>query len=151
MAKKIEVDLEQLEALAAKGYTARMCFEAIGISESKGYGDKEIMATIKSGAAKARQKVIDDLMARSEADQSSSASIFLAKQMRIYEEPFPTSTPKSPAEAIKKIGDIYKAVAENRLSGERGTYLIGFIEKYLKAYELSELTERIKALEEKQQ
>ena len=147
MAKKIEVDLTLLEELASKGYTAAMCFEAVGISQSKGYRDPLIMQAIKRGKAAACQKVVDDLMSRSEADPSSAAAIFLAKKLKIYDDPFPTSSPKDAQDALKKISDIYVAVARKQLSEERAGYLISFLEKYLKGCEIVELEARISALE----
>ena len=148
MAKKIEVDLDVLEALASKGYNAAMCFDAIGISHSKGYHDTQIKQAIKAGHAKAKQKVIDDLMARSESDQSATSSIFLAKQLKVFDDYFPTSSPRSPSDAIKKISNIFVSVAKNELSEEKGTHLIGYLEKYLKAYEITELETRISKLED---
>lgn len=147
MAKKLDVDLEVLEALAAKGYNVTMCCEAVGIERTTAYKHKHIINTIKRGAAKARQKVIDDLMARSEADQSSTASIFLAKQMKVFNEYFPTASPKTPQDALNKISDIYTAVSRNELSEEKGTALIGYLEKYIKAYEVSELEKRLSEVE----
>jgi len=148
MPKKINVDLEALEALAARGYNITMCCDAIGISQSKAYKDIQIIQAIKRGHAKARQKVIDDLMARSESDQSATSSIFLAKQLKVFDDHFPTSSPKSPSDAIKKISSIFVSVARNELSGDKGTHLIGYLEKYLKAYEITDLEERISKLEE---
>ena len=150
MSKKIDIDLPTVKALAVKGYTAAMIFDAIGISHSKGYHDLQIKQAIKEGHSEARQKVVDDLMGRSESDQSPTASIFLAKQLKVFDTYFPTSSPQSPTDALKKISNIYVAVARNELSEDKGTHLIGYLEKYVKAYEVSDLEERIKKLEEVQ-
>ncbi len=148
MAKKIEVDLQELEALAAKGYSLTMVCEAVGISTSKAYNDREIVDAIKRGKAIAKQKVVDDLMSRSMEDQSSAASIFLAKKLKIFDDPHPTASPKSADDAAKKIATIYKAVSEGKLDQEKGNYLISFLEKYIKAFETSELEKRVQQLEE---
>ena len=148
MAKKVEVDLQELELLASKGYTASMCFDAIGISHSKGYRDKQIMQAIKRGRNTAKQRIVDDLLNRSMGDPSSAASIFLAKKMKVFDDIFPTASPKTPEDASKKISDIYTAVSQGKLSEEKGNYLISFLEKFIKAFEVSELEKRVKALEE---
>ena len=148
MAKKIEVDLNTLEALAAKGYTAAMICDAVGISTSKAYNDKEIMAAIRKGKAAAHQKVVDDLMTRASEDPSSAAAIFLAKKLKVFDDPYPTGSPKTPGEAVKKIANIYTAVAKGQLDQEKGNYLISFLEKFIKVFEISELEKRISKLEE---
>ena len=147
MAKKIDVDLAVIEELASKGYSVLMICSAIGISKSYAYAHADVMEAIKAGGDKAKQKVIDDLMARSENDQSATASIFLAKQLKVFDTYFATSSPQSPSDALKKISNIYVAVARNELSEEKGTHLIGYLEKYVKAYEVSELDDRISKLE----
>ena len=148
MAKKLDVDIEQLEALAAKGYTVTMICEAVGITRQAAYKNRYIIDAIKRGNAAARQKVIDDLMARSEADQSSTAAIYLSKKLKVFNDPFPTSTPKSAEDATKKISNIYKAVAAGTLDEEKGTHLVGYLEKFIKAHEVTQLEKRIEKLEE---
>lgn len=147
MAKKIDVDLEALEALASKGYSVTMCCDAIGINRTTAYKHKDIINTIKAGHAKAKQKVIDDLMSRSESDQSATSSIFLAKQLKVFSVPYTTSTPKTIKEATNRISKIYTDVSRGKLDEEKGNTLVGYLNAYIKAFEVSELEERITALE----
>ena len=140
---KVEVDLKQIHALASKGYNTSTICEAIGISRSYAYGNKAIKDTIKRGASEARQGVIDDLMKRSKGDLGATATIFLAKQLKVFEEYFSTSRPKTPEEALVKIGNIYEAVARNELSSEKGDKLIHYLEVFVKTLEVSELAESI--------
>ena len=147
MPKRINVDLEALEALAARGYNITMCCNAIGISQSKAYKDVQIIQAIKRGHDKARQKVIDDLMARSESDQSATSSIFLAKQLKVFSTPYPTSTPKTPKEATERISKLYKDVSGSVIDEEKANALVGYLQAYIKSYEVSELEERLTALE----
>ncbi len=148
MAKKIEVDLKQIEELASMGYNITMVCEAIGISQSKAYADKEIIEAIKRGKTAAKEKVLNDLFARSEADSSSASTIFLAKQLGVFNPKYTTSKPKTITEASERITKIYADVAESELSEEKGKYLIGFLESYIKSVEVGSLEERIAALEE---
>ena len=147
MSKKLNIDLEELEALASKGYSVTMCCNAIGINRTTAYKNSDIINAIKDGHSKAKQEVIDHLMQRSLSDQGATATIFLAKQLKIFDVYFPTSSPKSPTDALTKISNIYTAVAKNELSEDKGTHLIGYLEKYIKAYEVSELEARIIELE----
>ncbi len=150
MAKKIEVDLKQIEELASMGYNITMVCEAVGISQSKAYADKEIIEAIKRGKTAAKEKVLNDLFARSEADSSSASTIFLAKQLGVFNPKYTTSKPKTITEASERITKIYADVAESELSEEKGKYLIGFLESYIKSVEVGSLEERIAALEDKQ-
>ena len=147
MAKKINVDLKQVEELAAKGYNVTMVCNAMGISRSKAYSDTNILDAIKKGSNKAKQNVIDHLMKRSIEDQGATASIYLAKQLKVFEDYFTTSKPKSIKEAIERIATIYDSVSKNELDSEKGSKLVGYLEAYIKAYEVSELEERISVLE----
>ena len=142
------VDLNEVKELATKGYNVTMICSAVGISRTKAYQDADIINTIKAGADLARQKVMNDLMNRSEEDQGATASIFLAKQLKLFDEYYPTSTPKTVPEAIQKIQDIYSKVAKNELSSEKADKLVHYLNVYIKAYEVSELESRIILLEE---
>ena len=150
MAKKLDIDLPELEALAGKGYSVEMLCSAIGIAKQTAYNNKYIMDAIRRGHSTAKQKVVNDLMNRSEVDQSSTASIFLAKQLKVFDTYFPTASPKSPSDALNKISNIYTAVSRNELSEEKGTALISYLEKYVKAYEVSDLEKRIAKIEDAQ-
>ena len=147
MAKKIEVNLEELESLASKGYNITMCCDAIGISQSKAYKDVQILQAIKRGHASAKEKVLSDLFARSESDTSSASSIFLAKSLGVFNTKYSTTRPKSITEASERIVKIYEDVARGILSDEKGKYLIGFLESYIKSLEISDLEQRIGVLE----
>ncbi len=147
MAQKLAVSCEELEALGGKGYSVTMICEAVGITRQAAYKNKYIIDSIKRGHTQARQKVIDDLMGRSVADTSSTASIYLSKQLKCFDDHFPTASPKSPADALRKISDIYMAVSHNELTQERGNYLAGFLEKYIKAFEITEIAQRLDAVE----
>ncbi len=140
---KVDVDLIQIHALASKGYNTTTICEAIGISRSYAYGNKPIKDAIKRGTSEARQSIINDLMTRSKSDLGATATIFLAKQLRVFEEHFSTSRPKTAEEALTKIGNIYEAVARNELSSEKGDKLIHYLEVFVKTLEVSELAESV--------
>ncbi len=139
--------LADAKALAGKGYSNIILADALGISASTCTNNKLLKIAIKEGRSVAKQKVIDDLMSRSEVDQSATSSIYLSKVMRVFDDPFPTATPKSPLDALKKISDIYVAVARNQLSEDRGNNLVGYLEKYLKAFEISQVEDRLTEVE----
>lgn len=148
MAKKLDIDLSEVYELACKGYSVTMICSAIGITRTTAYNHSDIIDTIKKGANKAKQDVVDHLMKRSLEDQSSTASIYLSKQLKVFEDYFITSKPKSISDAIERIATIYDSVSKNELDSDKGSKLIGYLEAYIKAYEVSELEDRIQALED---
>ncbi len=139
--------LADAKALAGKGYPITIIADSLSVGYSTCRNNVALKAAIKEGQAKARQDVVDHLMERSLSDQSATSSIYLSKVMRVFNDVFPTSSPNSPSDALKKISDIYTAVARNELSEERGNHLVGYLEKYVKTFEVSDLEERISRLE----
>jgi len=151
--KSDNIDLEEVRTLASKGYNVTMICSAIGMSRSYAYSKKHILDTIKTGADEARQKIMNDLMNRSETDMGATASIFLAKQLKLFDEYYPTSTPKTVKEAMQKIQDIYLKVSRNELSSDKADKLVHYLEVYIKAFEVNDLAievEKIKEQLEKQ-
>jgi len=147
MSKKIDIDINQLFELASAGYTVTMICDAIGISRSYAYSNKDIKDTIKRGQSVARQKIIKDLMDRSKEDAGATASIFLAKQLKIFDDYFPTSKPKGIKDALSKISNIYEKVSKNELDSTKGDKLVHYLEVYIKGYEASELDTRLSKIE----
>ena len=147
MAKKLDIDLDEVYELACKGYNVTMICSAIGITRTTAYNHRDIINTIKKGADKAKQDVVDHLMSRSIEDQSAAASIFLAKQLKVFDNYFTTSKPTNIQDALKRIATIYDLVAKSELDQEKADKLVGYLDKYIKAYETSELEKRIEALE----
>ncbi len=141
--------IAQAELLASKAYNQVMIADALGIAYRTCSNNKDISEAIKRGQSQARQKVVDDLMSRSEADQSSTATIFLAKQLKVFTVPYQTATPKTIEEASDRIRQIYADTASGVINEERAKYLIGFLESYIKSKEVGDLENRIAALENK--
>lgn len=141
--------IEQAEMLAGKAYNISMIADALNVGVNTFHTNKSLKSAIKRGQSQARQKVVDDLMSRSEADQSSTATIFLAKQLKVFTVPYQTSTPKTIEEASDRIRQLYADTASGIIDEERAKYLIGFLESYIKSKEVGDLENRIKALEDK--
>ena len=143
--------IKQAEQLAGKAYGVAMIADALGVAYGTCFNNSELSEAIKRGQSKARQKIVDDLMTRSENDQSSASSIFMAKQLKIFTVPYTTSSPKTIEEASDRIRKIYTDTASGLIDEERAKYLIGFLESYIKSKEVGDLENRIKFLEEKEE
>ncbi len=93
--------------------------------------------------------MLSDLFVRSESDTSSASCIFLAKSLGMFNIKYSTTRPKSITEASERIVKIYEDVASGVIPEDKGKYLIGFLESYIKSKEIGELEQRITKLEEK--
>ena len=147
--KKITPEIiKQAYQLSTKGYPNTLIAETIQISQSTLYACSEIMEAIKKGRSVAKSKVIDILMDRSIEDQSPTALIYLSKQLKVFDTYFGTSQPKNAIDATSRIAKIYDEVSKNNLDQEKADRLVSYLDKYIKAYEISELEERINKLED---
>ncbi len=141
--------VKQAELLASKAYSVITISDALGIAYGTCFNNGELSEAIKRGQSKARRTVVDHLLKRSEEDQSSTASIFLAKQLKVFTVPYQTATPKNVVEASDRIKQIYTDTASGLIDEERAKYLIGFLESYIKSVEVGNLESRIAILEQK--
>ncbi len=139
---------KQVEMLAEKGYSITIICEATGVSRSSMYTEpyKDILDTIKKARTVAKMQVIDTLMKRS--DEDTTALIYLSKSLKVFEDYYPTETPKNIIDALSKIKDIYKSVASNELDTSKADKLIHYLDVYIKAYDAKELERRLEILEE---
>ena len=126
----------QAETLASKGIATTLIADSLGIAVSTTRCNDDIKEAIQRGRKIIRDKIVDDLIRRSEKDTTPTATIYLANKLKVYDDYFTTSKPKTIAEAIDRIADIYTAVSNNELSSEKADRLINYLNTYLKAYEL---------------
>ncbi len=129
--------IKQVEILASKGIATTLIADSLNIAVSTTRCNEEIKEAIKRGRKTIRNKVVNNLIKKSEKDRTPTATIYLANKLKVYDEYFPTSKPKTIAEAVDRIGDIYTAVSNNELSSEKADRLISYLNTYLKAYEIS--------------
>ena len=103
---------------------------------------------LKKGRQSLRERITSAMVSRiDEAD--STMLIFSAKRLGLFNPSLETKEPTNTAEALAELLRIYSSVASGEISAEQGDKLVGILQNYLKAYELSELEARLKALEEK--
>ncbi len=128
--------IDQAEQLSSKGFATTLIADSLGIAVSTTRCNKDIKEAIQRGRKVIRNKIVDDLLKRSEKDTTPTATIYLANKLKVYDDYFTTSKPKTITEAIDRIADIFTAVSNNELSSEKADRLISYLNTYLKAYEL---------------
>jgi len=135
--------IETSYTLASSGLNNLQIIEALKISKSAFYKNVDLMDSIKKARSKLREDVSNALLNKATNDKDTTSLIFLAKRLNLFSEEFSIklTTPKS---ALKSLEDIANA----NISTEHKNSLKGIISDYLKAYELTELEERISKLEE---
>ena len=128
--------ISQAEELASKGFSITLIADALDIAQSTTRANIKIKEAIQRGRKTIRNKIVNDLIKRSEKDTTPTATIYLANKLKVYDDYFITSKPKTITEAIDRIADIYTAVSNNELSSEKADRLISYLNTYLKAYEI---------------
>lgn len=141
--------IESAEKLALRGFTDKAICNALQLGYSTLYTKPyiELLETIKKARSEAKEQILQDLLSRSKTDSSSAASIYLAKKLKVFEPVYTTTKPKSLNEALARIENIYEDVADGTLNSDKGDKLINYLNSYIKAYEISNLEERLQKLE----
>lgn len=134
---------EKIYQLARQGINNKTIYESIGISKTAFYGNKDLMNSIK----KARMELMQDVssMLLSQATTDTTAMIFLAKRLNLFSGDVNINL-SSPQKALKSLEDLASA----NISLEHKNALKSIISEYFKAYEITELEERLSKLEKVQ-
>lgn len=127
--------------LSSAGVSNKQIIEALGISKSAFYADKDIVDTIKKGKSELRKKVSDALLSKA-TDGDTTALIFLAKRLNLFSEQFQLEL-TSPQKALES----YKTLTDADISIEHKNSLRAILSDYFKAYEVTEIEQRVAKLE----
>jgi len=137
--------IEKAYDLAKAGFNNKTIYESLDISKSAFYNNKDLMDSIKKGKAELRESVSSSLLSNATGGDTTSL-IFLAKRLNLFSEDISINL-KTPQTALKSLEE----VANANISLEHKNSLKSIISDYIKAYEVSELEQRIIKLEELQQ
>ncbi len=102
----------------------------------------DLMDSIKKARVELREDVSNSLLNNAKTGDTTSL-IFLAKRLNLFSEDISINL-NNPKSALKSLED----VANANISIEHKNSLKSIISDYIKAYEVSELEERISKLEE---
>lgn len=130
--------------LAKAGFNNKTIYESLDISKSAFYNNKDLMDSIKKAKAELREEVSSSLLTNAKTGDTTSL-IFLAKRLNLFSEDVQINL-TNPKSALKSLEE----VANANISLEHKNSLKSIISDYIKAYEVSELEERISKLEELQ-
>lgn len=130
--------------LAKAGFNNKTIYESLDISKSAFYNNKDLMDSIKKAKAELREEVSLSLLSNAKTGDTTSL-IFLAKRLNLFSEDVQINL-TNPKSALKSLEE----VANANISLEHKNSLKSIISDYIKAYEVSELEERISKLEELQ-
>ena len=80
-------------------------------------------------------------------DKSDTIKIFMAKRLGLFESDIKVKRPTNALEAMKGLSGVIEAVADGTLDQDKARQLQSLYTAYISAYEVTELEERIAALE----
>jgi len=139
----------EVERLAALGFNERQIAEAIGISISTWQRNKEHFEHfLKKGRSTLRERIVSSLLARAE-EGDTTALIFACKRLNLFSNTFDAKEPNNPQEAIAQLLSVYMAYANGEINETAADKMTVMLQGYVKAYEVSELEQRVKSIEEK--
>ncbi len=141
----------EVERQAALGFSERQITEAIGISISTWQRNKEHFEySLKKGRSALRERITSALLSKIDENDSTSL-IFVCKRLGLFTNSFDATTPNNPKEAMAEMLRIYISLADGTITDSQADKLMGTLQSFIKAYEISELERRVKAIEEKRQ
>lgn len=150
--KPIEVTetmLSECERLASLGFNEKQISEAINMTYSVFQNKKDYFRdALKKGRQQLRERITSSLLAKID-EQDVTSLIFVSKRLGLFTNSFDASTPSDVKEAMAEMLKIYVSLADGTISETQADKLMGTLQSYIKAYEVSELETRLKALEEK--
>lgn len=132
---------------SSKGYTTTQIFEALAISKSSLYSNKDALDAINRGRQELRQKLSDSLISNAVDMKNPTVQIFLAKRLRLFDDTFETITLNKSSDAVAATAQIYKAIADGTISDDKANQLKALLDTFVKAYEVQEIEKRLQALE----
>lgn len=128
--------------MAKSGISNKQIIEALCISKSAFYADVDIMDTIKKGKSELREEVSNALLEKATSGDTT-ALIFLSKRLNLFSD-----QPQLDLTSVDNALKSYSTLADADISLEHKNSLRGILSDYFKAYEITELEERLAALEE---
>lgn len=148
--KPIEVTssmLQEVERLATLGLNEAQISESLGMSYTAFQSKKSHFSeSLKRGKAELRARVSEALLSKID-EGDTTALIFTAKRLNLFTPSIDAKTPSTIPEALRELASVYSAVARGEVSEAVGDKLSGYLERYMKAIELTELEERIQQIE----
>ena len=148
--KPIEVTssmLQEVERLATLGLNESQIAESLGMGYRTFQTKKQHFSeSLKKGKADLRARVSEALLSKID-EGDTTALIFTAKRLNLFTPSIDAKTPNSIPEALRELASVYSAVARGEVSETVGDKLSGYLERFMKAIELSELETRITELE----
>lgn len=143
----ITVQENDLEALALQGLSRVECATALGIDRSTLYSNfnrnPQLQQAYKRGFEQFKAELRQAVMDKALVEKDNATLIFLSKRLNLFKNDFNKQELKDSKSAIEATNAIWKA----DISTEEKRALMGVIEQFTRVYEITELEQRIKDLE----
>jgi len=150
--KPIEITTEmksETMRLASLGFNEKQISEAIGLNYRTFQDKKEhFLDFLKKGKQELRERITSALLSRID-EQDVTSLIFVSKRLGLFSNSFDATAPNSTQEAMAEMLKIYVSLADGTITETQADKLIGTLQSYVKAYEVSELERRLTIIEER--
>lgn len=153
MARKKKITEELINRageFAKSGFSDKQIYEAVSLSHTSFYGNSELVATVKANREELRRTVADALLNSALGGETASL-IFLSKRLGLHQSitGYKKGRLKTPKDATIELEKLYHA----SINGDAPMELINSVGKiindFVKTYEVSNLEDRISALEDR--
>ena len=150
MAKNTKINKNMIQKayeLAKNGFSNKQIQDVLHISKASIYRIKDLKDSIKDGQMSLRADITKSLINNAVDLNNPTVQIFLAKQLKLFDDTFDTISINKSDDVLVVVSDIFKAVAQNTISEDKSKQLLSILDTYIKAYEMHELEKRIISLE----
>ena len=153
MARKKKITEELINRageFAKSGFSDKQIYEAVDLSHTSFYRNSELVATVKANREELRRTVADALLNSALGGETASL-IFLSKRLGLHQSitGYKKGRLKTPKDATIELEKLYHA----SINGDAPMELINSVGKiindFVKTYEVSNLEDRISALEDR--
>ena len=152
MARKKKITPELISKageLAKAGFSNKQIYEALDISNTAFYGNEELVHTVKEQRQELRKEVADALLENAVGGDTSSL-IFLSKRLGLHQSigNYKKGSLKTAKDAIIELEKLYHVTIDGDAPLELINAAGKILNDFVKTYEVSEIEERIKKLED---
>lgn len=139
--------VKEVVRLASLGLSDSQIAESVGLTYATFRRNKaQFEQSLKDGRSALRVRISEAMLTKVD-DNDTAVLIFTAKRLNLFQQTIDVSVPKTITEALAQLGIVYAGVASGQISESFGDKLAGYLDRFMRAIELTELEERIQKIE----
>lgn len=140
--------IKEVEALARKGFNNVLIGQSLSIAPQTLSTNKELKEAIQRGKLKLASTISDSILATLEENPSTQQ--LLIKRLGLFNPQINIKKPKTSQEALNSLSEAIKQYSNGEINESQLRTLEATLNSFIKAHDIVELENRIKALEDLQ-